>query len=251
MADILGTVNCKQCGGPLKIKPGDVLISCEYCGNTQYIAVDKPFVFSHSIIPAKVTEDNFQKTLEAWMRRGFLKPKDLAKKHKLIEASLEYYPFWIFQVKAKSKIKGLFERTGKETVIDTEIEKEYFWKVLSTMTGRFPTKEYEIPLSAKAPFRTDLVGKGGRVINSEIDEEDARKIARQEIEAHHKQLAAQNVDRVASIDTEFEFGESEYLHAPVWFVRYEYKKKEYDLVLDAISAETVTADIPESRGFFF
>ena len=45
-----------------------------------------------------------------WMRSGFMKPGDLAKKAKITEKNLIYLPFWVVSVEASTKYKGIFER---------------------------------------------------------------------------------------------------------------------------------------------
>jgi hypothetical protein len=44
--------------------------------------------------------------------------------------------------------------------------------------------------------------------------------------------------------TDFEVEEATYLHAPVWFIVYEYKKERYRVLLDGASGSVIKGDIP-------
>ena len=81
-------------------------------------------------------------------------------------------------------------------------------------------------------------------MNSEVNETGAVEKAKKEIEALHRFLAKEDVDKVIEWDTDFKFGETVYLHAPMWFIAYEYKKKQYSMILDGATETVIKGDIP-------
>jgi hypothetical protein len=85
-------------------------------------------------------------------------------------------------------------------------------------------------------------------LNSEIDKDEALERAKQEIEEHHKYLAQQDVDKIIEIESEIKVNQTVYLHAPIWFIKYEYKGKTYQLIIDGATGTVVRGDIP-SAGF--
>jgi hypothetical protein len=38
-----------------------------------------------------------------------------------------------------------------------------------------------------------------------------------------------------------------YLHAPLWFIKYEYKGNAYNLIIDGVTGMAVKGDIPPSK----
>ena len=84
-------------------------------------------------------------------------------------------------------------------------------------------------------------------MNSEIESDYAVEIAKQEIESLHQFLAKQDVDKVIEMKTDFEVGDAVYLHAPVWFIVYEYKGKRYNLLLDGATGTVIKGDIPPAQ----
>jgi len=241
---IVEEIKCPHCGAPIKFNPGEILATCQYCGYTVVIETGKPFVFEHSMLLNEYDEVAVEKLVKEWMASGFLKPGDLAKRSKIVEKELVYLPFWVVPVTAKTTYKGIFERLSPPVVKEGKIEKKYSWLVLARKASEFPTREYDVPLDGKIPYDFRRIERYAKVLNSEIDENEALNIAKQEIEAHHEFLAKQDVDRIIEIKTEFEFGDAVYLHAPIWFITYEYKGERYKIFLDGATGTVIKGDIP-------
>jgi hypothetical protein len=182
-----------------------------------------------------------------WMRGGFLKPGDLARASKILEKNLTYLPFWIVSVEALSTYKGVFERLTPPVVKEGKIEKKYNWLVLARKATDFPTKEYVVPLEGKIPYDFRKIEGFAKVLNSEIERDEAVDIAKQQIESLHQFLVKQDADKVIEMKTDFEVGDSVYLHAPVWFIVYEYKRERYHVLLDGATGSVLKGDIPTTK----
>ena len=129
---------------------------------------------------------------------------------------------------------------------DGKIQKEYNWVVLAREASGFPTREYDIPLEGKIPYDFRKIEDFAKVFNSEITREEALKLTKQQIEALHRYLLKQNVDKIIEIHTEITMKQAIYLHAPIWFVKYEYKGNTYQLILDGAAGMVLKGDIPSS-----
>ena len=113
--------------------------------------------------------------------------------------------------------------------------------------SEFPTHEYEVPLEGKIPFDFRKIEGFAKLLNSEIDREAALEMAKQQIEDHHRFLLQQDVDRIVEIKTEVTSKQIVYLHAPIWFIKYEYKGKVYQLIIEGTAGTALKGDIPSSR----
>ena len=91
----------------------------------------------------------------------------------------------------------------------------------------FPTREFDIPLEGRIPYDFRKIPEGAKVFNSEIGEDEAIEMAKQQIINDHNFLAKQDADRIIDLETKFKVGDAYYLHAPVWIMRYKYKRKNY------------------------
>jgi hypothetical protein len=244
MTEIAEKVNCPNCGAPLKLEPGEVIVTCEYCGNAMNMAVGKKYFLKHAIIPNKYTPSQISAIARQWMGGGFLKPADLARTAQIREQNLTFLPFFVILVSAHSTYEGMLTRTGQNIPKKGDFTREYHWKILGRRASRFPTKEYEIPLSGKVDFDLSQVSKDSKFLNAEMDEREAQVKVKQEIEEHHKYLLSSEMDVIQTISTDLSIKSTEFVHAPVWFLRYEYNGKSYELLFDGASGDTIKGDIP-------
>src|SRR4030066_1110871 len=240
-------IRCSHCGAPVDFTPGEIIATCKYCGFTTVVETGQAFTFEHSLLLNKYDEAQIETPIRDWMRSGFLKPSDLAKKAKITEKSLVYLPFWVVSIEAKSTYKGIFERIAPPIVKEGTIEKEYNWLVLAREAAGFPTREYDVPLEGKIPFDFRKIEGFAKILNSEIEKDEALELAKQQIEAHHRYLLQKDVDKIIELNTEFKVTQEVYLHAPVWFIKYEYKGSAYQLIIDGATGVAVKGDIPSSK----
>jgi len=247
MDAIAQNIRCSHCGAPVEFNPGEIIATCKYCGFTTVIETGQTFTFEHSLILNKFDLETVEKTAKDWMSGGFLKPSDLARKSKLVEKNLVYLPFWVVSAEAKSTYKGIFERIAPAIVKEGTLSKEYDWLVLAREASEFPTREYEVPLEGKIPYDFRRIEGFAKVLNSEINRDDAIELARTQIDNHHRFLLQQDVDRIIEMTTEIALKQIVYLHAPIWFIKYEYKGNVYQLIADGATGMVLKGDIPTSK----
>jgi hypothetical protein len=240
-------IQCSHCGAPVEFKPGEIIASCKYCGFTTVIQTGQAFNFEHSILFNSYSPEEMENLIRDWMRSGFMKPNDLAKKSKIIEKNLTYLPFWVVNCEASTKYKGIFERIAPPIVKEGEIKKKYNWLVLARQASGFPTQAYDVPLEGKVPYDFRKIEGFAKLLNSEVAKEQAVELARQQIDGHHRFLLQEDVDRVVEATTTVTPTQMLYLHAPVWFVRYEYKGNNYQLLIDGAKGMVLKGDIPNSK----
>ncbi len=244
MTEIVERIECPHCGAPLSIQPGELVSTCKYCGFTSVIETGKAFEFEHSLILNKLDNARVTEVLLGWMRNSFMAPKDLAKKAKITETALVYIPFWIVSIKASSHYKGIFERISPPVEKEGDIEKEYAWLVLARKASYFPTSSYKTPLDAKVPFDFTKVQTEAKVLNSEMEANDAINTAEEEIKNLHSFLSKQDVDRLIEFSSNFNVQGTTYLHAPIWLITYQYKNSDYHAYIDGSSGDIIKCDLP-------
>ncbi len=249
MTGIVERLSCSHCNAPLEYEPGEIIVTCKYCGSSNVIKTGVAFTFEHSMLVNNFDEEDIKNRVKEWMESGFLKPKDLEKSSKMTEVNLTYLPFWVIPLEAKSHYKGLFERVGPGIVKEGAISKSYNWLVLGRKASEFPTREYDIPLKGKIPFNITKVRSGAKVLNSEIVETEAIEIAKQQVKSHHDFLAKQDVDRIIEIKTDITVDDAVYLHSPIWFITYTYKERSYQLILEGSNGTVIKGDIPPLEEF--
>ena len=241
MSQIVSEIKCPNCGAQLNLSPGELVATCRYCGYTSVVGANAPFQLQHSlIVNTRVTQD-----LQDWMRSGFMKPGDLAKKSKLTMLELRYLPFWLVPLTATSTYEGMLERISPAIIRKGTIQNEYDWLVLGRKAAEFPTRDYRVPTEGKIPFDFTKIEGQATFLNSELDSDEAVIRAKDEVEENQRFLLKQEVDQVTQFDTSFTVEKATYLHAPLWFVQYEYKGKSYSAIIDGSTGSIIRADIPQ------
>lgn len=246
MSKIVSEINCPNCGAPLNLSAGELVATCRYCGYTSVVGANAPFQLEHSLIlnnfdSARITQD-----LQNWMRGGFMKPGDLSKKSKLILLELRYLPFWLIPLAATSAYEGVIERISPPTQRKGTIQNDYDWLVLGRKATEFPTRDYKVPPEGKIPFDFTKIDPSAKFLNSEIESDEAIQHAKDEVEQNQRFLLRQEVDQVTQFSTTFKVEKPTYLHAPLWFIQYEYKGQTYNAIIDGSSGSMIRADIPHS-----
>lgn len=247
MGAVAQNIRCSHCGAPVDFKPGEIIATCTYCGFTTVIETGQEFTFEHSLILNKYDQTSIEEAIKNWMHNGFMKPSDLARKSKLVEKNLVYLPFWVVSAQIKTTYKGIFERIAPAIVKEDKIDKEYDWLVLAREASGFPTREYEVPLEGKIPYDFRKIEGFAKLLNSEINRDETLELARQQIETHHRYLLQQDVDRIVELKTEIDLKQMVYLHAPLWFIKYEYKGNAYQLIIDGATGMALKGDIPSGK----
>src|SRR2546422_390975 len=157
MPELVESISCPKCGGPLNLTTGEVIVTWPYCGTASRVRGDKPFVLTHSMLSARVDRGGALPAIQGWMEGGAMKPDDLR------EADL---------------------------------------------------------------------------------------FTREEVDGHQRELLKDLIDVVEDARTDLVVKDSEFLHAPIWFSTYEYRSRQYTIVLDAASGEIVRGEIPSPTGGF-
>jgi len=244
---VADTIRCSHCGAPVEFKPGEIIATCKYCGFTTVIETGQAFNFEHSLLLNNYSPEQIEGLMRDWMRSGFMKPGDLAKKAKTTEKNLTYLPFWVVSVEATTNYKGIFERIAPAIVKEGQIQKEYNWIVLAREAAGFPTREYDVPLAGKIPYDFRRIEGFAKLLNSEMDRDQAVEIAKQQIDSHHRFLLQQDIDKIVEATTVVTLKQILYLHAPLWFIKYEYKGNTYQMIIDGSSGMVLKADIPSAK----
>ncbi len=247
MSKIVSEINCPNCGAPLNLSPGEIVATCRYCGYTSLVGANTPFQLDHSLILNELDMVRVTQDLQDWMRSGFMKPGDLAKKSKITLMELRYLPFWVVPLTATSAYEGVLERISPPMSRKGTIQNDYDWLVLGRKAAEFPTRDYRVPAEGKIPFDFTKIEQQSKFLNSELDSQEAVQHAKGEVEENQRFLLKQEVDEVTRFDTTFNVEKPTYLHAPLWFAQYEYKGRSYNAIIDGSNGTMIRADIPQTE----
>src|SRR3972149_5201568 len=247
MPELVESVSCPRCGAPLPLEAGAAIVTCRYCGAASRMRGGRAFVLRHAMLAAGTDRAAAEAAIAGWMGGGVTTPPDLRRAARVTSLECVYVPFFVFEVDAATAYAGVLTRTGTNERREATLERNYFWKVLGRRSGTFPVREYKLPLAHKIPFETASMVRDARFLNAEVDEDEAARIAREQVEAHQRELLKDLVDVVESARTQVDVRDAEFVHAPLWFATYVYRNTTYEIVLDAASGDFVRGEIPPPK----
>src|SRR5437762_13352888 len=100
MPELVESISCPKCGGPLTLAPGEVIVTCPYCGTASRGQGNKPFTLRQSMLTATVDRDGTLRALGGWRDGGVMKPDDLRKASRVTSLECTNLPFYVFEVDA-------------------------------------------------------------------------------------------------------------------------------------------------------
>jgi Double zinc ribbon len=122
-----------------------------------------------------------------------------------------------------------------------QLDNDYNFPIvgLKALTDYQP-KDYQFTLTDRVLFDESKV-KGIKVLNGDVGEDVAKMQAKTLVDQLQAQKAHAAHHMVQQINTMSDVGESELLHAPVWFVRYQHKNGKIVLVIDGYSGGVINS----------
>lgn len=111
---------------------------------------------------------------------------------------------------------------------------------LKAMTDYQP-KDYQFSLEGRELFDIAKLPKGVKILNGDVSEEGAKTQAKTLVDQLQSQKAHEKYPAIQSINTECDVGDTELLHVPVWFAKFDNKGKKITLVVDANSGRLINS----------
>jgi hypothetical protein len=256
---------CAFCDADFKTGPGDVLLVCPYCGTAQ--TTDGTKFKDHYMIRVHFDQHEAQTTLLDWVSKQLGVPEDLTVAAKFVQYEQIWYPFWISRVDANTEYQGMGrdanfhnewpQRRGAYKQID------FYWKPESgAFTRRHEiniagvknidedVRNHPIPTRAKEYFSHAHAEEfDGKVLHSNMTEEQAKKMAHQIAHDRQTKLVLQEVSKIESRNDKIDVGETFLIHVPVWELMYRYGNKKYKASVSAPTGYVIESQYPRSMTF--
>jgi hypothetical protein len=256
---------CVFCDADFETGPGDILLVCPYCGTAQ-TAAGVTFK-NHYMIRVHFNQTEAQATLLDWVAKQLGAPQDLTANTRFTSYQQIWYPFWISRVDADTTYSGM----GRDANFYNEWPQyrgaykriEFFWKPES---GRF-TRRHEVKICGAEGVDVDIQNHpiptrakeyfshahaeeyNGTVLHSQIGEDLARKMAREQAIAKQTALIMQEVSKIDSRNDTIDVGETYLIHIPVWELEYKYGKSSYKASVAASTGYVIESKYPRSMTF--
>ncbi|HEX4919290.1 MAG TPA: hypothetical protein VFV92_00945, partial [Candidatus Bathyarchaeia archaeon] len=106
---------------------------------------------------------------------------------------------------------------------------------------QYQPKDYQFALEQRTLFDISQYPKGIKVLNGDISEESAKYQAKTLVDQLQSQKAHAKYHMIQQIQSEVEVSDTELLHVPIWFARYDHKGNKIVLVVDGNSGSAINS----------
>lgn len=265
---------CPVCNGNVKTGPDDVVITCNYCGNTT--TIEGKDIGDHLMESAVDADERLQNF------RGFLDKnkglnKSLVKGAQVVENRLIYVPVWTAKVKADSWYKGYKTvqvpvqrqetyrdsegNTQTRTVTEYEtgyvpVQDEIHTDTNEPMLARkgarlYGLEEYleKIDLKRTEPYNfSKIKDLEPAILNAEIGMEEYEKAVHGKVADRHRSQARSGLAELFDCRTTTNVRGTTYLQSPFSLVRYKFQGDLYKCAIDGHTGKVVLGEIPITKG---
>ncbi len=266
----LSEVTCASCGGTVRFAGTLTSRDCAYCGAPlqlerahsaeQRIPVD-------GVLPFLVTRDDARANLRKWVQSRWFAPNEFKKRGVQGRFSGVYLPYWTFDSMTATAYTG---QRGVHYYVTVGSGKNrrrvrrtrwypasgkfqrFFDDVLVVAGKGLPDKRLEAlepwPLAKCVPFTKELLaGFLARTYDIELNVGFARGKERidEAIKVEVRRRIGGDAQRIHSINTAYNALTFKHLLLPVWMMGYSFRKKPYQIVVNASTGE-VQGDRPYS-----
>jgi len=123
-----------------------------------------------------------------------------------------------------------------------EMDNNYNFPIVAVKSLiEYQPKNYEFNLKERMLFDISKVPKGVKILNGDLGEEAADYQVKTLVSQLQSDKAHEQYHMIQQLQTEVDVSESELLHAPIWFVRYDYKGHKIVLVIDGNSGHLINS----------
>jgi len=255
-------VRCESCAALVQFHGTLTSDFCPYCGSPiqrsgVHQANDRVSV--DGVLPFLVDPPQARAQLSAWLKSRWFLPGDLKKTGISERFHGVYLPYWTFDALTANRYRGergedYFVTVGSGKSRRTERRtrwypasgsfQRFFDDVLTTACSGFSRELMQKlepwPLRSCQPFRQEiLAGFFARTYDLELEHgfADARERIVAAITSEVRRRIGGDRQRVYAVDTRYDALSYKHLLLPVWLLAYRYRRKSYELLVNAATGE--------------
>lgn len=253
-------IKCPNCDGQLIIPKQSSTVVCEYCNTTVNVKTGK-ILKENYFMKLQYDLEMATEKMYSWGTKQLGAPKGL-NKSKVIESKLVFWPFWVVEVEAEANYTGVqkkpdfrgssSQRTLKwNNITETgELDMEQDIFIPANPDTPEPLKEYIIPTKRKEYFNKDqILEVRGTTEPVQMEQTVAIQKAKKIMYDILRQEALKEVDSITRIDEKLETPAVFLVSIPIWHIKYCYKIRNYDALVDGASGRIIHMKFPRKMAF--
>ncbi len=245
-------LSCPSCGGTLDVSPGTRVLTCPFC-TTPLLALGYAGLARYAVRP-KMSAEQAEGVVRKWWSKGWDKHPALGREAATAEAFLCFLPFFRAEADAMGYAFGVEQRTrttgsGKnrrtetyEVDVEKQVERHFDETSAAVNVAEWGVAKVNLTGDELTAFDTEQLERLGMVVpptGSEI-------AARRESTASFREQAdpGRGLKRVYFRFLELIRERFSVIYYPLWVVRYRFRERSYQALVDAEDGSLAYAKAP-------
>lgn len=239
-------LSCPNCGGMVPIPEGQSIVICPFCDLRSLVHGERGL--QRYQVTQRINQEQAIGALHHFFKSHSATARDIASKSKLTEVFLAYIPFWAGWARVLSWVFGK-KRVGSGKHVryeprEVRVVQDMNWNGVACDVGEFGVEWVPIKAQALEAFNADELHDKGMVFEPVGSASDARQ--RAEDEYRNMAQKAAKLERVAQTFIRFVRQRMGLVYYPLWVLRYLYKGRAFQVVVDGHTGQTLYGKAPGS-----
>ncbi|MFO7678890.1 MAG: hypothetical protein R6X34_02465 [Chloroflexota bacterium] len=233
-------LTCPECSGVVPLKEGDRIVACPFCGIQALVQGDQGV--RRWQVMRRVEREAALASVQKFYG-GVKKARDLKKEARVSDMFLIYLPYWRVQADVAGWRFGRKKVDKDETKpVEAEILEQMHWNDAALEVSEYGVHRVTLSKDLLEPYDSQALHAEALVFEPTESHTDALD------EAHAYFL--QQARGKQSLQTTY-FEKFHFLHEhlsivyyPLWVVRYDYRQRHYQVVVDGVSGDVLYGKAP-------
>lgn len=257
--EVIKGLMCPGCGGTVELREGNNVLKCTYCETSLLVMGDEGVIQYN--VKSKVPQDEAKAIVKKWFGK-FDKDRKLKDQAEFTEIFLVHIPFWrslgqvcgwIFGNKIHHEThtdnKGNVRTTTRKEPVERMVMRDYIWNKAACDVSEFGVQQVDNSgISGNLePFDISAVEKQGMVFEPTYSRTDANIESEKWMLDQAKRSA--DIDEVLFQRLHTIGKKLSVVYYPLWVIRYKFKERDYQVVVDGLANKLLYGRAPGSTFF--
>ncbi len=240
---------CPNCAGMIQIPEGQAIVICPYCDLRSLVQGARGL--RRYQVELKTDRAAAETALRGFLSGKMQVARNAAKVAEVQETFLAYLPFWASWARVLGWAFGE-EQVGsgdnkRYESREIKIAQEMDWTGAALDVGEFGVERISLAGRTLAPVNWDGMHNSGMVFEPVGVAGEAQAKAKQDFDQRVRSLA--DLDRVSQVFTRTTRERFGLVYYPLWVVRYLYRGRSFQVVVDGVDGKVLYGKAPGSTLF--
>ena len=231
---------CPECSGVVPIAEGDRIVECPFCHSHSLVQGERGV--RRWQVPQIVERERALQTVGNFFR-GMKKARDLAKEAQIKDSFLIYLPYWRVEAFVAGWMFGRV-KSGKDSTrpVEVQISEMMHWNDAAVDVAEYGVHQVAISKEQLEPYDSDRLHEEAMVFEPSESHSDALA----EAGRHFTYRGRKKKSLRTKFFEKFHFLRQRLsiVYYPLWVSRYEYHKRNYQVVVDGVNGRILYGKAP-------